>query len=132
MAVPKNFNFNWETAEWSSTVANSTLFSSAVTDYVRDERAYYNEFIYIYGIEEKKNLEKQIQTYVESNITNDFNKQYRYVMDEKDPLQVVTFDPENLWSEPKCLKTDIVQNAEQKSRLGITSQTKISELKKEK
>ena len=134
MAVPKDDSWDWGWGTSTSSCTNSfsdyKVINSGISDYLRRDREhwlkrYYSEYRYNFGMEKPP-----INNFFKEEIANRPIK-YTNIEEKIDPIQAVKFDPENLWSKPKCLKIDIAQPAKQKSHSGITSKINISGLKKE-
>jgi len=118
---------------WTGGTSNAT--SSSIPSYT-DYSAYSN----YYSTNDLYKIGKDIRvTILEPDILKSMDIQYKKMQDIKsDPIpgpinsESVKFNPENLWSESKCLKKNTVQSVKEKSQLDITPRTKTIELIKEK
>ena len=123
MAVRKEYNWDWVKSTSTSSATSPYLQEIKGNVYYTERFNYYKEYYATWKLERpiadeigEKRIAEILHKYVEKDIMNDLNNQYVYGEPESAPFafEVLKFDPENLWSEPKCLKTDIVQSLNQK------------------
>jgi len=109
----------WTSAVWTGDTTNTTSVSmSSYTDYY------------------STNSLKRIVVKLSEEIVQEALDKTEEKHIKPDPipitLETVKFNPENLWSESKCLKQNIVQSVKKKLLLDIIFQIKTLKLKREK
>jgi hypothetical protein len=124
------FNSSYLGEAWTAATSNST--STTIQSY--NSSSYYEQIAV-------DNMAKKLRDQIDEDILNKLSimagKNYSHIQEYKKSIntnafKTVRFNPDDLWSEPKCLKKHIVQSVEEKSQLDITPPIKTLQLEMDK
>lgn len=125
MAVQNNTSqILWKTSTIDYNQISTTTASSTISDCTYDNNNFLDFYNKVHIGSEAETIAKKIDEGILENIYKKYSS--------KECFKSVTFNPEKLWSDSKCLKQNIVQSVREKLYLDIILLIKTLKSQKEK
>jgi hypothetical protein len=131
MTTSTTFYRRYDSEVWTGVTSNSTSTSMPPT---HDSSSYYEQ---IAVDNMAKALADQIDEDILKNLSKIDGRKYPHTREyikfiNTNAFKTVRFNPDNLWSEPKCLKQDTAQSVKEKLQSDITPPIKTLQLEMDK